>query len=129
MTVCFPISENEGISSPLSDHFGRAPYFALVSIPSMAVEVIENAQEHSHTHGVGQHGACVPVALLQEKNVERVVCRGMGRGALTRMQEAHINVFSSTHTSLEEAMAALLADDLPRLDPGGSCRGREHAAP
>lgn len=32
MIIAIPVSENRGKDSPISEHFGRAPYFAFVKV-------------------------------------------------------------------------------------------------
>jgi predicted Fe-Mo cluster-binding NifX family protein len=84
MTITIPVTEDSGLSSKISDHFGSAPFFAMVDLESNTVACVGNPNaEHVH-------GRCMPVDFLREKGVSAVVCRGMGRGALSRLTEAGI---------------------------------------
>ncbi|MEO2083687.1 MAG: NifB/NifX family molybdenum-iron cluster-binding protein, partial [Desulfurobacteriaceae bacterium] len=39
MKVAVPLESNSGLDSPVCEHFGRAPYFALITVKGGEVEV------------------------------------------------------------------------------------------
>jgi predicted Fe-Mo cluster-binding NifX family protein len=78
------------IVSPRSEHFGRAPAFALVELAGsvvVAVRAIQNRAEEAH-------GAAA--ALLVAQGVTDVVTVGIGQGMLSRLQAAGIRVWIDT---------------------------------
>ena len=50
MKVCFPVSENQGLSSQVFNHFGSAPEFVVVDIITSEFQSISNSDKvHQHS--------------------------------------------------------------------------------
>ena len=112
MIICMPIESNEEMKSPLSDHFGSAPLFAIVDTDTQQFRVAENNNEH---HG---HGGCAPVALLADMGIQALIVRGIGAGAIRKFSAMGVDVLSSPHATVAEAVAAHTAGKLVPLAPG-----------
>jgi predicted Fe-Mo cluster-binding NifX family protein len=66
MKVCFPIENNQGLSSQVFNHFGSAPEFVIVNVATSEFQSISNIDK------INQHGACNPVAGLGGHQVEAI---------------------------------------------------------
>ena len=120
MKVCFPVSNNEGLQSPVSNHFGSAPLFVVVDTDSGEVaEVINRDLHHAH-------GACSPVKALGGHAVDAVVVGGIGGGALNGLTRAGIRVYRAEAPSIAENVARLQDGGLPQWMPGQTCGGHGH---
>ena len=75
MKLAIPVEEDRGIDSPVCEHFGRAPYFAVVNVEGneVSVEVRRNPLLE-HTEGA------LP-ELLREWGVDKVIASMMGKKA------------------------------------------------
>jgi len=123
MKLCVPTLDDAGAASRISAHFGSAPYFAVVDTSSTNFELVANANARH------EHGACNPLSVVMSHGVDVVVCRGMGRGALAKLDAAGIPVYLSDGADVAEAVASFAAGKLQRLTFDEACSGgRAHAS-
>lgn len=120
MKLCIPTMDDSGLTGMPSAHFGSAPFFTFVDTETREVEAVRN-------NGSGhQHGACRPLEFLGVRPVDALICQGLGRGALARLQEAGVNVFVTREDSVEKALAALQEGRLQEMTVNDACRGHSH---
>lgn len=117
MKVCFPVLNDRGVESKVYGHFGSAPVFIVVETDTDSVTVVDNKDLH-HTHG-----ACNPTKALNNHKVDAVVVGGIGAGALSKLNELGIKVFSSQAQTVKENVAMFMAKTLPELTPQQCCPG------
>ena len=122
MNICIPVSEDSGTASPVSAHFGSAPFFMIVDTDSGACRAVSNRNAH-HTHG-----ACMPLAALAGESIEGMVVGGIGAGALARLGAAGVRVFRSEHATVGETVAAFRAGSLETMSPEMACARHRHGA-
>ena len=120
MKLCIPVAENQALNSIVYSHFGSAPFFLLVDSETLAVEPLDNHDEH-HVHG-----ACNPLKALAGRTVDAVIVGGIGAGAIRGLRSASIAVFQSPAQTVAAAVAQFNAGELPELDVQHACGG--HAA-
>ena len=94
-------------------HFGHCPQFKLYEVEN---EKIVSAQVVD-TNGSG-HGALA--GFLEENGVNAVICGGIGGGAQMALNQAGILLFGGVQGSADEAVEALLKDELI-FNPYVSC--------
>jgi len=120
MKICFPTETLEGLNSSVYGHFGSAPGFVIIDIPSMGVEEIRNGDLH-HTHGM-----CQPLKALGGTKVDAVAVAAIGMGALRGLEAQGITVYRVVQGTVRENVDLLSAGKLPIFDPGFTCAGHEH---
>lgn len=121
MRLCIPTMNERGLEAPLSAHFGSAPYYTVVETETGKVQVAANPRaEHEHGH-------CQPVAGIADLAPDAVVCMGLGRRALDRLQAAGIQVFIARATQVSEALTQFRSGELAPFTLADSCcGGHEH---
>lgn len=120
MNICVPITEDKGLESDVSAHFGSAPIFLIVDTESGACRAIPNRNLH---HG---HGMCQPLLSLRGETIDGVVVGGIGRGALGKFQAANILVYLSESPTVEATVAAFKAGSLREVTPANACGHQGH---
>jgi predicted Fe-Mo cluster-binding NifX family protein len=120
MKICIPTMDGVGEESTPADHFGSAPYFTFADTEADAYESVPN-QGANHVHG-----SCQPIRYLGDRKVDVVVCRGLGRRALSRLQEAGVEVFVTLEKNARESVKALEEGRLRLLDSEEACQGHGH---
>jgi predicted Fe-Mo cluster-binding NifX family protein len=115
MKICIPVTQDIGIKSPVSEHFGSAPIFLIVDTTTHACRAIPNANE-PHAHGM-----CNPLSKLAGEKVDGIVVAGIGLGALQKFNAAGVRVFISKQVTVEDSVRALAAGSLPEATPGTAC--------
>lgn len=87
MKIAIPVLENSGENSPISEHFGHAPYFAFIENKedgSYETNIIPNPMED---HAPGE----IPNYLAGE-NVHLLIARGIGGRAISFFNQLGIQV-------------------------------------
>ena len=119
----------------ISQHFGRAPYYLVVTIENGKIAGSElrekightqfagQGEGHMHQHGRGSShedgngfGAQAHDRHMQMAEAiddcEVLLCRGMGRGAYQSLQEAGIKPFVTEVISIDEAVTRYIQGEL-----------------
>jgi len=120
MNLCIPVTEDKGLQSSVSRHFGSAPFFAIVDPDTGACRVIPNRDSH-HSHGV-----CRPLAALAGEGIESVAVSGIGAGALSKLQAADVRVYLSEQPAVEAVVTAFKAGSLRLATPANACAYHRH---
>lgn len=94
-------------------HFGHSEQFKLY-------EVVNGQIKESHVEGTNGQGHGALAGFLQERNVDTLICGGIGGGARTALDQAGIRLFGGVSGSADEAVAALLAGTL-QYQPDVTC--------
>lgn len=114
----------------ISQHFGRAPYYLVVSIENGVVvhrELREKlghnhfsaqhsegeSHEHSHDHGLDSTSHNKHVSMAEAiADCEALLCGGMGMGAYQSMLRLNIKPIVTDQRDIEAAVQAYLAGRL-----------------
>lgn len=119
--VVVPVADGSGLKSRLAEHFGRAPYFAVVELEEdgkvSKVEVVSNRGEHFG--GMGH-----PHDFILESKPDAIIVYGMGPRGLSNFQNAGIAVFKANANTVEEVVAAYKDGKLQELTEG--CHQAHH---
>ena len=87
--VAIPAALPADIISARSEHFGRAPGFAIIELANTAVVGVRAIENRVDVHGAA-------AALLAEEGVTDVVTVGIGHGMLSKLNTAGIRVWIDT---------------------------------
>ena len=120
VNVCIPVTEDRGLESPVSGHFGSAPIYLLVDAGTRATRALANAR------AVHEHGACRPLDALAGERIDAFVVGGIGAGALMKLRGAGIRVFRATAPTAGGCLDAFLANEVEEIGPGGACGRHRH---
>lgn len=99
-------------------HFGHTEYFKLYEVEDGAVV----SSEVVSTNGSG-HGALAQ--FLYDRNVDTLICGGIGGGAQNALAQAGIRLLGGVSGSADDAVAALLANVL-NYNPDVMCSHHGH---
>jgi len=118
---------DDGIS--ISQHFGRAPYYVVITVEEgqtvgsemrpKAGHHVFGTQTHSHPAPGGKHGCDAgsePKHRLMAETIadcEVLIAGGMGWGAYESLRARGIRPIVTDLTDIREAVLRLLAGDLP----------------
>jgi predicted Fe-Mo cluster-binding NifX family protein len=116
MRICIPTSTADGKTAKVHEHFGSAPCFTIYDTEKDAVEVISNSNQH-HSHGM-----CQPMSALSTKDIDAVVCSGMGARAIQKLNETGIKAYRAVPGSVEEIAQQFSKGDLEEITAENACR-------
>ena len=120
--IIVPAEDQNGLNAKLAEHFGRAPYFAVVDFDENGkvadVKTVANIGEHAG--GTGQaHDH------ILELKPSAIVVRGMGPRGLNTFQGAGVAVLKANSDTVSEVVAAYKEDKLQELTEG--CEHAHHS--
>jgi len=117
--VVVPTEDQTGLNAHLAEHFGRAPYFAVVDLDDnkeiTKVETVTNMGEHLGGVGLTHDN----IAQLKPN---AIVAYGMGPRGINSFQSAGITVLKANADTVNEVIAAYKEGKLQVL-----AEGCEHA--
>ncbi len=101
--MAVPVLEDKGLESPVAEHFGHAPFFAVAELSEGRIEKLEILENpYAAEHGPGQ----VP-RWLAEMGVEVLVVRGIGWRAMQFFEGYGIRVYRGATGTLGQVLEAL----------------------
>ncbi len=113
MRVCVP-SYRGGLDDFVCEHFGRAESFTIYDTESGEVEIVRNTSEHFG--GIGK-----PPEIIKSKNVDAVICSGMGARAIMMFKSYGIRVYMGARGRVRDAIEQFLSGKLVEADESMGC--------
>ena len=119
--IVIPVEDEKGLKAQIAQHFGRAPYFAVVNLDDKGT--IINVETHANT---GEHmgGFGHPHENIQTLEPNIIIAFGMGPGGLQSFKNAKTKVLKAEQNTVEEAIAAFRTGKLKELTAG--CEEAHH---
>jgi predicted Fe-Mo cluster-binding NifX family protein len=115
MKVCIPTDSQQGKAANVYGHFGSAPFFTIYDIDANTCEIIDNGNQHH------SHGTCQPMSSLIGKQIDAVVCGGMGARAVQKLNEGGIKAYRSTGGTVEQTIEQFKTGKLEELTIHNAC--------
>lgn len=119
--LAIPVEDANDLNARLSQHFGRAPYFAVVELDEngkvLNLQMVPNKSEHFG--GMGK-----PPEILMSLRPNAVITYGMGPRALNMFQSANIAVLQANKNIVKDLVEAYKRDELVELTEG--CHHAKH---
>ena len=119
--IVVPVVDESGLNAQLSEHFGRAPFFAVVDLGEndeiSNVKTVANVGEH-----FGGSGQRADFILQLKPNA--IITYGMGPRGLDIYQSVRVAVLRASANTVREVIAAYKADKLQELTEG--CHHAHH---
>jgi predicted Fe-Mo cluster-binding NifX family protein len=116
-----PVLDDSGLSSELSEHFGRAPFFAVMELGDDGsisdLKTIANVSEHFG-------GSGRPPDRILQLDPDMLITFGMGPRALNIFQSARVAVLRATSNVVGDVIVAYRRKELEELTEG--CREARH---
>ena len=101
MKVCFPVFQNQGLSSLVSNHFDSAPLCVVVDTATRTLIEVANRTQQD------RYGLCRELVRRSSGADVAFVVDGIGTGALAELKQAGFKVF--------QARPGTVADNLERI--------------
>ena len=118
MKICIPTIGERGLDDIVGEHFGRVPTYTIIDLDTDQVRIIANTSHH-----MGGRGD--PPDILAKEGVKIMVCRGLGRRAISLFNQLGIDVFIGANGTVREAIQAFNEGTLKKAGANDACE--EHA--
>ena len=119
--IVVPVSDEKGIDAQLSQHFGRAPFYAIIDLDEKGQVIgqgtIANTSEHFG-------GAGLPPDRILQLKPKALVTYGLGSKALRVFQNVGVAVLRTEANTVREVVRAYNNNELQELTHG--CHQAHH---
>ena len=115
MRICIPTETSDGKNAKVYGHFGSAPYFTIYDTEKNTCETINNSNQHH------AHGTCHPMNILDGKNIDAVVCGGMGGRAVQKLNEAGIKAYLAEPGTVLDMANKYIESSLKEITVENAC--------
>ena len=119
--IAVPVEDENGLNARLSQHFGRAPYFAVVELDENG-KVLNVKTEPNEGKQFGRMGK--PPGIILNLKPNAVITYGMGFRALNIFQGANVAVLQTSKDYVKEVIEAYNRNELVELTEG--CHDAKH---
>jgi predicted Fe-Mo cluster-binding NifX family protein len=113
--IVVPVSDDKGIDAQLSQHFGRAPFYAIIDLDEeghvIGQGTIANTSEHFG-------GAGLPPDRILQLKPKALITYGLGPKALRVFQDAEVAVLRTEANTVREVVKAYNNNELQELTHG-----------
>ena len=117
MRIAVPCSDNNGLESRISMHFGRSPYYAFVDVEGDKIKNFEIVTVPFEEHEPGD----LP-NFVKERGGDIVIAYGMGRRAIDFFNQLGIDIITGASGTVKEVVDAFLKN---RLDTDKDWKSKE----
>jgi len=121
MRVLIPTEDAGGLAARAHEHTGSAPYFTIVDLDTGAVQAIRNRT--SGRGGCHGSGDCEVLLRSELPEYDLVICRGMGRRALSTLQEGGLQVLVTRKIRVADVVGEFTQGESRRLTLASTCDG------
>ncbi len=119
MRVALPTMGEKGLDEKIGTHFGRCPTFTIYDLEDEEIEVIPNNSKHNGGEGN-------PPELLAEKNIDCMICKNLGKRAVSLFEDLGINVYDGAGGTVEQAIENWKNDSLDETSISEACDEGKH---
>jgi len=114
MKIGIPTNGNNGLNETIGEHFGRVNTYTIIDIEKDQVKTIQNTSHHMGGQGY-------PPELLKKEGVDVLVCRALGRRAISMFEENGIQVFIGATGTVKDAINAYKQGALQKASMDDAC--------
>jgi predicted Fe-Mo cluster-binding NifX family protein len=113
--ILIPTEDREG--TQVADHFGRAPYFAVIDLDDSGTAVVKEVHPNTGEHSGGRGHAHNNVQKYQPR---AVIVQGMGPRGIMSFQTQNIAVLRASSRLVQDIILAYNRNELQELTEGCS---------
>ena len=114
MKICIPTIGDNVMNDHVGEHFGRVPTYTIVNLDTNEVKVIQNTSEH-------MGGTGYPPEIMAREGVNIMVCRGLGRRAITMFEDMGIEVYIGAFGTVKDAIEDFKQGRLQKAGLSDAC--------
>ena len=114
MKICIPTTGDKGLNDYVGEHFGRVPTYTIIDLNNEEVKVIPNISHHTT-------GNLYPPEIMASEGVNVMICRGLGRRAISMFKEYGIDVYIGASGTVRDAINDFKNNKLKKANESDAC--------
>ncbi|KJS02405.1 MAG: dinitrogenase iron-molybdenum cofactor biosynthesis protein [Desulfobulbaceae bacterium BRH_c16a] len=121
--IAVPSEGKGGLDGLRAGHFGHCDVFTLVDVEDGEIKEVSVLANKEHVQG----GCMVPVQLLAQHKVQRLVVGGIGMRPLMGFRQVGIDVYyDGERQDIRPVVLDMIAGNLPKIGDEQVCGGSAH---
>lgn len=121
--MCVPSMDSKGLSSEISIHFGKSPYFTILSVKDNKIEEIEVFESLGKHNG----GNMTPAEIIIQSQADMLLCANLGSKAVQMLRQSGIKIFVGASDTVGNTFEEWKNDKLHFADENSGCiEGKSH---
>jgi predicted Fe-Mo cluster-binding NifX family protein len=118
--IAVPSEGQGGLDGMRAGHFGHCDVFTLIDVEDGQIKEVSILQNKEHVQG----GCMVPVNLLAEAKVQRLIVGGIGMRPLQGFNQVGIDVYyDGERRDIRPVVEDMIAEKLPIIGDDQVCGG------
>lgn len=113
--VVIPVEKPEKLASPISEHFGRAPYFLIALVDVNSKKVLETEVVENPYRGKEVRAGLAAAKMLINKGVDTLITSEIGEISLHTLRDELVEVYQAEGETAEEVLNRYLDNLLTPL--------------
>ncbi|MFW6040539.1 MAG: NifB/NifX family molybdenum-iron cluster-binding protein [Thermoplasmatota archaeon] len=114
MKIAVPTMDDGGLDKDISPHFGRCSTFTIYDLKNDETNIIPNNSKHKGGKGN-------PPELLAKENVDVLICKNLGRKAVTLFNNLGMEVYSGAQGKAKEGIDSWKNNRLTKTSVQDAC--------
>lgn len=112
--IAVPLENNKGEYSTISEHFGQAPYFAIVTLRDDKIEKLEIVENPNVK--LSKKRGIETAKFLLGYNISDLITKNIGEGPYHTLKDNLVEIYDGKHCkTLQEALDLIKAEKLSLL--------------
>lgn len=120
MKVAFPVMEDKGLESRVSEHFGVAERFMVVDLETRACELFDNQKLKADSV------PCKTGVFEKTAGVDAVITKCLGDGSQRSLNDSAIRVYAARKETIAENLDLLEKGELKLFHMFDLCQGKKN---
>jgi predicted Fe-Mo cluster-binding NifX family protein len=115
--ICVPSMDSHGLSSEISLHFGKSPYFTLLGVKNNEIKEIKVLES------LGKHlgGRMTSAEIISQSKADILLCASLGSKAVQMLRNEGIKIFVGASGTVENTFEKWRGGNLHLADENSSC--------
>lgn len=110
--------DNQGLSSEISIHFGKSPYFTLLDVKNNQIEEIEVIKSLGRHEG----GKMTAAEIIIQSKTDVLLCANLGSKAIQMLNESGAKIYVGAFGTVENTFEEWKNGNLHLADETSACK-------
>jgi predicted Fe-Mo cluster-binding NifX family protein len=116
--ISIPSMDNQALSSEISIHFGKSPYFTILDVKNNQIEKIEVIKS------LGKHegGKMTAAEIIIQSKADVLLCANLGSKAVEMLNERGVKIYAGAFGTVENTFEEWKNGNLHLADENSACK-------
>jgi predicted Fe-Mo cluster-binding NifX family protein len=118
MIIAIPSMDNKALSSEISMHFGKSPYFTILDVKNNQIEEIEVIKSSGRHEG----GKMTAAEIIVQSKADVLLCANLGSKAVEMLNKSGAKIYVGAFGTVENTFVEWKNGNLKLADENSTCK-------